>query len=51
MNGKVGLQNIVQDLLFCGEAGYNLVHLGYDSAEEGGRAKEEKNTEDLQTES
>ncbi len=48
MNCEVGLQNVVQDLLFGGEASHNLVHLGNNGAEEGGRAEEEKDAEDLQ---
>ncbi len=48
INCKVGLQNVVQDLLFSGEASHNLVHLGNNGAEKRGCAEEEKNAEDLQ---
>ena len=51
VNCKVGLQNIVQDLLFGGEASHNLVHLGNNGAEEGGRAEKEKDAEYLQASS
>ncbi len=47
MNCKIGLQNIVQELLLRGKAGHDFVYLGNNGAEEGGRAKEEKDAEDL----
>ena len=47
MNREVGLQNAVKNLLFCGDASHDFIHLGNNGAEEGGRTEEQKDTEDL----
>ncbi len=51
MNCEVSLQDVVQDLLLRGDASNNLIHLGNDGAEEGGRTEEEEDAEDLHTHS
>ena len=48
VNCKVGLQNVIQDLLLRGEAGHDFVYLSDNGTEEGGSTKEEKDAEDLQ---
>jgi hypothetical protein len=47
VNCKESLQNVVQHLFLCGNAGHNFVHLGNYSAEEGDSAEEENDAVDL----
>lgn len=48
MHSKVGLQNIVQDLLLRSYARHYFIYLGNDGTKEGSSTEEQEDTEDLQ---
>jgi hypothetical protein len=48
MNSKVGLQNVVQNLLLRSYASHNFIYLGNNGAKEGGSTEKKEDAEDLQ---